>query len=156
MEQEAIFPAAVAVVSIFVDVQGNVVDLSRTVETLVPGDGGIRVLPEAVCLDAMHVQRHQRADKRRFQLVDILTYFMRTRELQTLPAVPNDIAVPSSAAMFHALNRVWFIFRQEVIKKPLGSILKVGKSAKKQVRISQDLPRYKPLLLPRKTIKIHH
>lgn len=163
----------VAVVSILVDAQGNVVDVCRTMVSLeARGDKGRLVVPEAVCLDAMHAQRHLRADKRRFRLEDILTYFIVVDDddealpLQTLPAVPMDIEVPPTVAMFHALNRVWLIFRQEVQvsrsnKKPLGGggILKQAgeaKSVKKHVRISQELPRYKNLIAVRKTIKIHY
>lgn len=184
--------------SLLVDTQGNLVDRCQTMVDLVlfPEEKK-SVLSESVIIGMIHAQRHQRPDKRRFQLADILTFFVSLTShetiewtksmvttavpsLQTLPACPMDIVVPPCVFVFHSINIVWLIFREEVsighqgggkvVRPPLAiSILKTTsainnnnnkatKSNKKHVRISQELPRYKSLLTTtkRKTIKIHH
>ena len=196
--------------SLLVDTLGNLVDRCQTMVDLVlfPEEKK-SVLSESVILGMIHAQRHQRPDKRRFQLADILTFFVSltshetiewtksmgtvggavnvttTPGLRTLPACPMDIVVPPCVFIFHSINTIWLIFREEVsighqggegvVKGPPSpplaiSILKTTSSAmnnnkatksnKKHVRISQELPRYKSLLMTptnkRKTIKIHH
>lgn len=191
--------------SLLVDTLGNLVDRCQTMIDLVlfPEEKK-SVLSESVILGMIHAQRHQRPDKRRFQLADILTFFVSltshetiewtkssvnvtTPGLRTLPACPMDIVVPPCVFIFHSINTIWLIFREEVsighqggggegvVKGPPSpplaiSILKTTSSAmnnnkatksnKKHVRISQELPRYKSLLMTptnkRKTIKIHH
>jgi hypothetical protein len=199
--QDLVAQDEICVVSMMVDTAGTLVDMVRTSAKLlssssvsVPMTMEKRVLPESALLGMIHAQRHQRPDKRRFQLVDVETFFVTpTTNLvdfargsarsagwtQTLPAVPMDIVVPPTMMVFHRLNCIWLLFREEVLllKPPpppssssssssstgtIKSALSKGggvggvKSAKKHVRISQELPRYKSLLSKRKTIKIHH
>lgn len=204
--QDLVAQDEICVVSMMVDTAGTLVDMVRTSAKLlssssssssvhVPMTMEKRVLPESALLGMIHAQRHQRPDKRRFQLVDVETFFVTpttnlvdfargsTRSAgwtQTLPAVPMDIVVPPTMMVFHRLNCIWLLFREEVLllKPPpppsssyssssstgtIKSALSKGgggvggvKSAKKHVRISQELPRYKSLLSKRKTIKIHH
>lgn len=201
--QDLVAQDEICVVSMMVDTAGTLVDMVRTPAKLlsfsspvrVPRSTEKRVLPESALLGMIHAQRHQRPDKRRFQLVDVETFFVTPTNLvdfargsssaaenwtQTLPAVPMDIVVPPTMMVFHRLNCIWLLFREEVLllkphpppSPPSSSTLSgtiksalskggggVGgvKSAKKHVRISQELPRYKSLLSKkRKTIKIHH
>jgi len=201
--QDLVAQDEICVVSMMVDTAGTLVDMVRTSAKLlssssvsVPMTMEKRVLPESALLGMIHAQRHQRPDKRRFQLVDVETFFVTpTTNLvdfargsarsvgwtQTLPAVPMDIVVPPTMMVFHRLNCIWLLFREEVLllKPPpppssssltgtIKSALSKGggggggggvggvKSAKKHVRISQEMPRYKSLLSKRKTIKIHH
>jgi hypothetical protein len=187
-------PSTISVISLLVDAQGNLMDRCPSIVD-VNGDG---VVPESVVMGMIHAQRHQRPDKRRFQLADIVTYFVPvtltlldwTRSstlvdndgswMNTLPAIPMDIVVPPSLFIFHSIQCIWLIFREEVcvghtstaslsaslspsLSPPLAiSILKTSassssttKSNKKHVRISQELPRYKSMLLTnkRKTMK---
>ena len=173
--------STIALISVLVDSHGNMMDRCHTDVKVETG-----IVSESVLIGMIHQQRHQRPDKRRFQLADILTFFVPTTptalkdwsrstdmmpQLQPRPAVPMDIVVPASLFIFHSINCIWLIFREEVcvgssssVKKaaPLAvSILKTpgsNKSNKKHVRISQELPRYKSLLMStkKKTIKIHH
>lgn len=166
----------VKIVSILVDSKGSVLEQRSCWEPLLP-DG---VMPESVLLGCIHAERHQRADKRRFQLADIQTFFVtatgqETHDLargswapglQGLSPVPKDVVVPPSLFIFHGINCVVLLFKEEVrvgltlaksrlavsILKPTGGTTTKNK---KHVRISQELPRYKDLLKPRKTIKIH-
>jgi hypothetical protein len=182
-------PSTISVISLLVDAQGNLMDRCPSIVD-VNGDG---VVPESVVMGMIHAQRHQRPDKRRFQLADIVTYFVPvtltlldwTRSstlvhndgswMKTLPAIPMDIVVPPSLFIFHSIQSIWLIFREEVcvghtstaslspsLSPPLAiSILKkppqgsaaaatTTKSNKKHVRISQELPRYKSMLLPKR------
>ena len=59
----------VKVVSILVDSKSSVLEQRSCWVPLLP-DG---VMPESVLLGFIHAERHQRADKRRFQLIDIQT-----------------------------------------------------------------------------------
>lgn len=172
-------PATIRIISLLVDSQGTLMDRCQTVVDVVGGG----IVPESVVMGMIHGQRHQRPDKKRFQLNDIVTYFVPVTStlldwtrgssmdndwMKTLPAIPMDIVVPPSLFIFHSIQCIWLLFREEVCVghtslPPLAiSILKTptpgsAKSNKKHVRISQDLPRYKAMLLPkRKTIKIHH
>jgi len=164
------------VVSLMVDTQGTMMDRSIDVAAV---DAGTGTVSESVFLGIMHAQRHQRPDKRRFQLDDMVTFFVPVKSpldsfchssslLTTLPAIPKDIVVPPSLFVFHSINCIWLIFREEVPKTTSTggttphlaiSILKSSNTKsnkKKHVRISQELPRYKTLLPKRKTIKIHY
>ena len=195
--QDLVAQDEIGVVSMMVDTAGTLVDLVRTQVKLMPTTEK-RVLPESTLLGMIHTQRHQRPDKRRFQLVDIHTFFVTlTTNLvdfsrasddmlatgcggwsASLPAIPMDIVVPPTMLVFHRLNCIWLLFKEEVLlpkarpfatttTTPTSDAAAVGaiksalskggvKSAKKHVRISQELPRYKSLLSKRKTIKIHH
>jgi hypothetical protein len=173
----------VKMISLIVDSKGSVLEQRQIWVPLIEGG----VMPESVLLGLIHAERYQRADKRRFQLADIQTFFVKTTAQETLdlartaaagagptlnalPPVPVDVVVPPSIFIFHRINCVFLIFREEVRvaaaaarsnkQPPLAvSILKTAGGTtnknKKQVRISQELPRYKDLLKPRKTIKIH-
>ena len=202
--QDLVAQDEIRVVSMMVDTAGTLVDLVRTpVKLLSVPTTEKRVLPESTLLGMIHTQRHQRPDKRRFQLVDIHTFFVtlttnlvdfsRARDdggadlllapgggggwSASLPAIPMDIVVPPTMLVFHRLNCIWLLFKEEVLlpkARPFAaaaatttsdaavgaikSALSKGgvKSAKKHVRISQELPRYKSLLSKRKTIKIHY
>lgn len=168
---------------ILVDSRGSVLEVQRQRVALVSsGASACAVIPESVFMGLVHALRHQRPDKRRFQLADMMTFFVpeplhhgagaaagaaASAKMQTLPPIPCDVVVPTTLPIFHGINRIWLIFREEVLvlaatptnkKPPLAvSILKNGatKSNNKRVRISQELPRYKELRKPRKTIKIH-
>lgn len=172
---------------ILVDSRGFLLEVQRKRVPLVSGGGASAVIPESVFLGLVHALRHQRPDKRRFQLADMMTFFVPAAssagassagaasacaacaKMQTLPPIPCDVVVPTTLPIFHGINRIWLIFREEVLvatglastanKKPLAvSILKNGATKSnnnKRVRISQELPRYKELRKPRKTIKIH-
>jgi len=163
------YPFVVNIVSIMVDIHGSIVDQCRNPVHLI-----VDKIPESILLGMIHQQRHQRVDGRRFQLAEMMTYFMTSLDkldqncLRTLPNIPMDIIVPPSLFCFHDVHCVWLIFREEVCirqqgfynQKPLAiSILKNDsndkKSLKKQVRISQDLPRYQQPKR-KKTIKIYH
>jgi len=175
-------PATIRIISLLVDSQGTLIDRCQTVVDVVGGG----IVPESVVMGMIHGQRHQRPDKKRFQLDDIVTYFVPVTTtlfdwtrgssmedndwMKTLPAIPMDIVVPPSLFIFHSIQCVWLLFREEVcvghtsLPPPLAiSILKSAefkssggaKSHKKNVRISQELPRYKAMLSRRKTIKIH-
>lgn len=173
----------VKMISLIVDFKGSVLEQRQIWVPLIEGG----VMPESVLLGLIHAERYQRADKRRFQLADIQTFFVKTTAQETLdlarsaaaaaaafkalPPVPVDVVVPPSLFIFHRINCVFLIFREEVRvaaaaarsnkQPPLAvSILKTAGGTttnknKKHVRISQELPRYKDLLKPRKTIKIH-
>ena len=181
---------------ILVDSRGAVLEVQRQRVALVSsGASACAVIPESVFLGLVHALRHQRPDKRRFQLADVMTFFVpaplhhvaasagaaasasagaaagaaASAKMQTLPPIPCDVVVPTTLPIFHGINRIWLIFREEVLvlaatptnkKPPLAvSILKNGatksNNINKRVRISQELPRYKELRKPRKTIKIH-
>jgi hypothetical protein len=173
------------IVSLMVDVNGTLMDRSIDVAAVDTGTAtgtatGTGTVSESVFLGIMHAQRHQRPDKRRFQLADMVTFFVpvktplesldQSQLLTTLPAIPKDIVVPSCLFVFHSINCIWLIFREEVPKTTTSStgttpphlaisILKASNTKsnkKKHVRISQELPRYKTLLPKRKTIKIHY
>jgi hypothetical protein len=168
----------VKIVTLVVDSKGSVVEQRCSWTPLLEGG----VMPESVLLGLIHAERYQRADKRRFQLADIQTFFVSltgqethdlarggssSPRLQALPPVPVDVVVPPSLFIFHKINSVFLLFKEEVLKTKVPtparlaavSILKSSGGAstknKKHVRISQELPRYKDLLKPRKTIKIH-
>jgi hypothetical protein len=165
------------IVSFMVDVNGTLMDRSIDVAAVDTGTG-TGTVSESVFLGIMHAQRHQRPDKRRFQLADMVTFFVPVKSpldsfchssslLTTLPAIPKDIVVPPCLFVFHSINCIWLIFREEVPKTTSTgttphlaiSILKSSNTKsnkKKHVRISQELPRYKTLLPKRKTIKIHY
>ena len=175
---------------VFVEANGNVLEIVRKEVELQQQEQEQQVVPERVFVGLMHEHRHRRPDGRRFQWTDLLTYFVKyssqetvdyarrsvetktttTPLLQVLPPIAADVVVPPSLFIFHKVNSLWLIFREEVLAvaapanvKPLAvSILKRTQTAtttnknKKNVRISQDLPRYKELLRkPRKTIRIH-
>lgn len=143
-------------------------------------------LDEGFCLGWMAKQR-SREDGRRYKLLDMHTYVVQVdpqylyeysktgktlTSSWTTVALPMDIPVPPTLPIFHEVNAVYFVFREEVAlgfsaapaEKNLAiSILKRAandtKSVKKQVRISQELPRYKDMLMAKKhkkTIKIMH
>ena len=164
---------------ILVDSRGALLEVQRQQVALTSKSADEHVIPESVFLGLVHTLRHQRSDKRRFQLADMMTFFVpdagvgagaSSAKMQTLPPIPCDVVVPTTLPIFHGINRIWLIFREEVLvatglastanKKPLAvSILKNGatksNNINKRVRISQELPRYKELRKPRKTIKIH-
>ena len=178
---------------VFVEANGNVLEIVRKEVELQQQEQEQeqQVVPESVFVGLMHEHRHRRPDGRRFRWTDLLTYFVKYSSqetvdyarrsvepkttttpllLQVLPPIAADVVVPPSLFIFHKVNSLWLIFREEVLAvaaptsvKPLAvSILKRSQTAtttnknKKNVRISQDLPRYKELLRkPRKTIRIH-
>ena len=153
---------------ILVDSRGSVLEVQRQRVALVSSGASASasasacaMIPESVFLGLVHALRHQRPDKRRFQLADMMTFFVPAplhhvaagagasasagaaagaaacAKMQTLPPIPCDVVVPTTLPIFHGINRIWLIFREEVLvsssveaasnKKPLAvSILKNG------------------------------
>lgn len=70
---------------ILVDSRGSVLEVQRQRVALVSsGASACAVIPESVFMGLVHALRHQRPDKRRFQLADMMTFLFPSHSIMVL------------------------------------------------------------------------